>query len=119
MRPCGRAAWLGALKKDTAQCEKIVFNPSACRVNAALGADNVAEQHIQWARDGFKLTKATCTGSGRPDSTGYRFTAFRCLTSVVTIISSGDPDYPDTRLTSSGRLAIWPTGRATLRWKLI
>jgi hypothetical protein len=82
----------------------------------ALFAD-MAATNLRWARNGFRPTKATCTGTGQPDKSGYRFTAFRCVVKVKLTVDWSSTWINDYTIT--GRIALWPTGKASARWKLI
>jgi hypothetical protein len=82
----------------------------------AMYAD-MAGTNLKWARNGFRPTMTTCTGTGQPDSSGYRFAAFRCVVKVKLTV-----DWSSTwihHFTITGRIALWPTGPASARWKLI
>lgn len=106
-------------EKEYANADKCgAFDPAACKIQAAAYLGD-AETRLGYVREGLKLATANCTGTGAPDSTGYRFSTFRCkVTNIVfapaACVGNG---CHDTKV--SGRIAVWPTGRASLRWKLI
>jgi hypothetical protein len=82
----------------------------------AMYAD-MAATNLKWARKGFRPTKSTCTGTGQPDKSGYRFKAFRCVVKVKLTVDWSSTSINDYTIT--GRIALWPTGAASARWKLI
>jgi hypothetical protein len=59
---------------------------------------------------GFPISRADCIGGGPADSSGYRFSTFRCKITV---------DDDTNGMTLKGRIVVYVTGRTTFRWHLI
>ncbi len=82
----------------------------------AVFAD-MAATNLAWARNGFLPSRANCIGTGTPDKSGYRFSAFRCVTKVELTVEWSTGSGNDYTIT--GRIALWPKGRAKAIWKSI
>jgi len=70
----------------------------------------VEQKIIDVIKHGLRVTGSDCTGTGLPDKSGYRFTAFRCKIAAYWDVAD---------VTAHGRIVVWVTGRTSLRWKLI
>ena len=64
-----------------------------------------AYKYLPCIRDGIIISEATCTSTGDPDISGYRFARFRCTIVVPRL--------------ANGRLDVTPTSKTKLRWKII
>lgn len=64
-----------------------------------------------WASGGDKIRPRTADCAGR-DERGSSFTFSRFVCKIVVTDAYGTP-------AASGSIAVWPTGAATLRWKLL
>jgi hypothetical protein len=105
VRPAKECNLAAALKEKAAEQPCANGDINAC--GNYIGSNGIRDPdvNLDHVRNGFRVHRATCVGSGAPDATGYRFVRFRCK---LVIYDQGY--FKMDRITVTGRIFITITG---------